>query len=204
MTTRLKISEQIQLAYARYLDKNNFLTLIDKREIDLLLEQVINKYFRLTIQQNLVVGTTEIPKVAMLNYTIAASGNAITLPVIPMALPNDMGVYSVASAAAPLVFFIPIPNQFLQVYGSSRSELTEGQTGYYRIGNTVTFVGTVTGNVNVTVIASDFSLFATSDMLPILPEMEADIIKEVLSVLVDTRAAQQELNSRNIDGRDNA
>lgn len=203
MTTRVKISEQIQLAYSRFLDKNKILTIIDKREIDLLLEQAINKHFRLTIEYNIKVGSTDIPQAAMLNYTIAASGNKVVLPVIPMSLANDMGLYTVALTASPLDFFIPIPNQFIHVYKDPRSELIEGQGGYYRVGNEVRFLGTVTGNVNVTVIASDFSTFSNTDMLPILPETELDIINEILSVLMSSRQAQQELTSNNIDGRDN-
>lgn len=204
MTTRAKLSEQIQLAYSRYLDKNNFKTIIDAREVDLLLEQTINKYFKINIEYNLGLGTNEIPQAAMVSYTLTITNGAISLPIIPMALPNDMGVYSVASMVTPLDFIIPLPNQFISVYKGIKNELVEGQIAYYRIGNTVRFIGNITGQVAVTVIASDFSLFTTSDMLPILPETETDVIKEVLDILMATRASQQELNSQNIDGRDNA
>lgn len=204
MTTRAKLSEQIQLAYSRYLDKNNFKTIIDAREVDLLLEQVINKYFKINIEYNLGLGTTEIPQAAMVNYTLSITNGAITLPIIPMALPNDTGVYSIASTVTPLDFVIPLPNQFINVYKGTKNQLVEGQVAYYRIGNTVRFIGNITGQVAVTIIASDFSLFTTTDMLPILPETETDVVREVLDILMATRASQQELNSQNIDGRDNA
>jgi hypothetical protein len=51
-------------------------------------------------------------------------------------------------------------------------------------------------------LVSDFSTLSDTDLLPIAPEMELDVIGDVLNVLSQGRVNQAELNSK--DTRQNA
>lgn len=193
MTTRKKIREQIQLLYNQFVDKNGFDDEIDVRLIDVLVEQSINRFLKVQVMSNIKAGNIEIPTCNIIEYTLTPTSNAVTLPVFPMTLPMDMGVWKV-SLVSNGIAMIPINSTMSNVYGSTNAVFLEGQTGYTVKGNKIRFTGTVTTNVAVELLVSDFSTTGETDPLPVSPDVEADVVTDVLDRISQGRFSQTELN----------
>jgi hypothetical protein len=209
MTTKNILSEQIQRLYARFIDKENLSDVIDTREINLLMNQSINKVLKLQVADSFKAGMVDVPKCNLLEYTCAVTADAgnnrsyITLPAIPLTLPMDMGIWSIAAATGAMTPYIPIPSQDVLVFQGANLSYLEGKTGYYVQGkkvyftNNITLVanGTVT-SVVVNLLVSDFSQIGDNDVLPISPEVESTIIEDVLQTISNGRVSQAELASK--------
>ena len=209
MATKAIISEQVQRIYARFLDKNNPSDVIDIREVMLLVNQAINKILKLEVAESFKAGLVDIPKCSLIQYTASVTADAtnnrsfITLPVIPLTLPLDMGIWSISASNAAMTPYIPIPSQDVLVFQGANLSYLEGQIGYYVQGKKVFFTKDITlaGNgsissVIINILASDFSQFADNDMLPISPEVESAVITEVLNIISGGRVSQAELASQ--------
>jgi hypothetical protein len=209
MATKAIISEQVQRIYARFLDKNNPSDVIDIREVMLLVSQAINKILKLEVAESFKAGLVDIPKCSLIQYTASVTADAtnnrsfITLPVIPLTLPLDMGIWSISASNAAMTPYIPIPSQDVLVFQGANLSYLEGQIGYYVQGKKVFFTKDITlaGNgsissVIINILASDFSQFADNDMLPISPEVESAVITEVLNIISGGRVSQAEMASQ--------
>lgn len=209
MATKAIISEQVQRIYARFLDKNNPSDVIDIREVMLLVNQAINKILKLEVAESFKAGLVDIPKCSLIQYTASVTADAtnnrsfITLPVIPLTLPLDMGIWSISASNAAMTPYIPIPSQDVLVFQGANLSYLEGQIGYYIQGKKVFFTKDITlaGNgsissVIINILASDFSQFADNDMLPISPEVESAVITEVLNIISGGRVSQAEMASQ--------
>ena len=208
-TTKVILGEQVQRIYARFLDKNNPSDVIDIREVMLLVNQSINKILRLEVAESFKAGLVDIPKCSLIQYTASVTADApnnrssITLPVISLTLPLDMGIWSISASNAAMTPYIPIPAQDVLVFQGANLSYLEGQVGYYIQGKKVFFTKDITlaGNgsissVIVNILASDFSQFGDNDMLPISPEVESAVITEVLNIISGGRVSQAELASQ--------
>jgi hypothetical protein len=210
-TTKYILSEQIQRIYARFLDKDNPSDVIDLREIRLLVNQSINKILKLQVAESFKAGVVDVPKCSLVEYTCAVTsqpGNNrafITLPVIPLTLPMDMGLWSIAASNAAMTPYIPIPAQDIIVFQGTNLSALEQQVGYYIQGKRVYFTKDITlvangsiTSVIVNILAADFSpsVLGDNDLLPISPEVESTIIEDVLNTLGAGRIAQQELATK--------
>ena len=209
MATKAILSEQVQRIYARFLDKDNPSDVIDIREVMLLVNQAINKILKLEVAESFKAGLVDIPKCSLIQYTASVTADAtnnrsfITLPVIPLTLPLDMGIWSISASNAAMTPYIPIPSQDVLVFQGANLSYLEGQTGYYVQGKKVFFTKDITlaGNgsissVIINILASDFSQFADNDMLPISPEVESAVITEVLNIISGGRVSQAEMASQ--------
>jgi len=209
MATKSTLSEQVQRIYARFLDKNNSSDVIDIREVMLLVNQSINKILKLEVAESFKAGLVDVPKCSLIQYTASVTADApnnrsfITLPVIPLTLPLDMGIWSISASNAAMTPYIPIPSQDVLVFQGANLSYLEGQIGYYVQGKKVFFTKdlTLAGNgsissVIINILASDFSQFADNDMLPISPEVESAVITEVLNIISGGRVSQAELASQ--------
>ena len=121
--TKTILAEQIQRLYARFLDKDNPSDVIDLREVILLINQSINKVLKLQVAESFKAGMVDVPKCNLIEYTVSTvtqdTGNNrayITLPVIPLTLPMDMGIWSIAAATGAMTPYIPIPAQDVLVF----------------------------------------------------------------------------------------
>jgi hypothetical protein len=208
-TTKTILSEQCQRIYARFLDKDNPSDVISIPEVMLLVSQAINKILKLEVAESFKAGLVDIPKCSLIQYTASVTADApnnrsfITLPVIPLTLPLDMGIWNIAASNAAMTPYIPIPAQDVLVFQGANLSYLEGQTGYYVQGKKVFFTKdlTLAGNgsissVIINILASDFSQFADNDMLPISPEVESAVITEVLNIISGGRVSQAELASQ--------
>jgi hypothetical protein len=205
-TTRYILSEQIQRLYARFLDKGNESDTIDLREVSLLVSQAINKILKLEVAESFKAGLVDIPKCSLIEYTatvVSDSGNNrsyIALPVIPLTLPLNMGIWSISATNAAMTPYIPIPAQDVLVFQGANLSYLEGQIGYYVQGKKVFFTKDITLSANgsissviLNILASDFSQLTDTDMLPISPEVESAVITEVLNIISAGRVSQAEM-----------
>jgi hypothetical protein len=209
MTTKNILAEQIQRLYARFLDKDNPSDVIDLREVKLILNQSINKVLKLQVADSFKAGLVDIPKCNLLEYTCAVTADAgnnrsyITLPAIPLTLPMDMGIWSIAATTGAMTPYIPIPAQDVLVFQGANLSYLEGKIGYYLQGKKVYFTknitlaanGTVT-SVVVNLLVMDFSQIGDNDVLPISPEVESAVIDDVLQTISNGRVSQAELASK--------
>lgn len=208
-TTKNILSEQIQRIYSRFIDKGNESDVIDLREIKLLVNQSINKVLKLQVAESFKAGMIDVPKCNIVEYTCAAtsqSGNSrafITLPVIPINLPMDMGIWSISASNAAMTPYIPIPAQDVIVFQGTNLSALEQQVGYYLQGKKVYFTKDITLTANgsitsvlVNLLVADFSTQGDNDLLLISPEVENSIIEDVLGVLGLGKIAQAELQTQ--------
>ncbi len=209
MTTKNILSEQIQRIYARFIDKENLSDVIDTREINLIMNQSINKVLKLQVADSFKAGLVDVPKCNLLEYTCAVTADAgnnrsyITLPAIPLTLPMDMGIWSIAAATGAMTPYIPIPAQDVLVFQGANLSYLEGKIGYYLQGKRVYFTKNITLTANGTVtsvvvnlLVMDFSQIGDNDVLPISPEVESAIIDDVLQTISNGRVSQAELASK--------
>jgi hypothetical protein len=207
--TKTILAEQIQRLYARFLDKDNPSDVIDLREVLLLINQSINKVLKLQVAESFKAGMVDVPKCNLIEYTCpvtADSGNNrayITLPAVPLTLPMDMGIWSIAGATGAMTPYIPIPAQDVLVFQGANLSYLEGKIGYYLQGSRVYFTKNITLSANGTVtsvvvnlLIMDISKFTDNDMLPISPEVESAIIDDVLQTISNGRVSQAELASK--------
>ncbi len=213
MTTKLRMAEQIQRLYARFLDKDNPSDVIDIREVILLLRQSINKVLKLQVSESFKAGEYDVPKCNLLEYTCAVTSQSsnnrayITLPATPISLPMDMGIWSISAANSALNPYLPIPSQDVLVFGTiangTNLSYLEGQVGYYLQGTRVYFTKDITTvangsitSVTVNLLVMDFSKITDNEMLPISPDVESAIIDDVLQSIGAGRVSQAELASK--------
>ena len=207
--TKTILAEQIQRLYARFLDKDNPSDVIDLREVILLINQSINKVLKLQVAESFKAGMVDVPKCNLIEYTCpvtADSGNNrayITLPAIPLTLPMDMGIWSIAGATGAMTPYIPIPAQDVLVFQGANLSYLEGKIGYYLQGKKIYFTKNITLTANgsvtsvvVNLLTMDFGQFGDNDMLPISPEVESAIIADVLETISNGRVSQAELASK--------
>lgn len=208
-TTKYILAEQIQRLYARFLDKNNPSDVIDIREVKLLVNQSVNKVLKLQVADSFKAGMVDVPKCNLVEYTCTVTDETannrsyITLPVIPLTLPMDMGIWSIAAATGAMTPYIPIPAQDVLVFQGANLSYLEGKVGYYLQGKKVYFTKNITLTANgsvtsviVNLLVSDFSQLSDTDMLPISPEVESAIIDDVLQIISNGRVSQAELASK--------
>jgi hypothetical protein len=207
--TKKILAEQIQRLYARFLDKDNPSDVIDTREILLLINQSINKVLKLQVAESFKAGMVDVPKCNLIEYTCAVTAETgnnrayITLPAIPLTLPMDMGIWSIAASNGAMTPYIPIPAQDVLVFQGANLSYLEGKIGYYLQGSRVYFTKNITLSANGTVtsvvvnlLIMDISKFTDNDMLPISPEVESAIIDDVLQTISNGRVSQAELASK--------
>jgi hypothetical protein len=204
--TKTILAEQIQRLYARFLDKDNPSDEIDLREVLLLINQSINKVLKLQVADSFKAGMIDVPKCNLIEYTCAVTADTgnnrayITLPAVPLTLPMDMGIWSIAPATGAMTPYIPIPAQDVLVFQGANLSYLEGKAGYYLQGKKVYFTKNITTTPNGTVtsvivnlLTMDFGQFGDNDMLPISPEVESAIIADVLETISNGRVSQAEL-----------
>jgi hypothetical protein len=208
-TTKNILSEQIQRIYSRFIDKDNIKSVIDEREVKLLVNQSINKVLKLQVAESFKAGMIDVPKCNIVEYTCAVTSQPantrafITLPVIPINLPMDMGIWTISASNAAMTPYIPIPSQDVIVFQGTNLSALEQQVGYYMQGKRVYFTKDITtvGNgsissVLVNLLVSDFSTQGDNDLLLISPEVENAIIEDVLGILGLGKIAQAELQTQ--------
>ncbi|MCA9339278.1 MAG: hypothetical protein KDA17_00030 [Candidatus Saccharibacteria bacterium] len=115
----------------------------------------------------------------------------ITLPAQPMALPRGMGVWRVYNPADPYSSYIPVQagemSLALGVSHTNVSGILGGRVAYEWWSNkTIVFnrpIAEMPATIGVQLVVVDPDTLGETDMLPIPPEMEIEIIAGVLELL---------------------
>jgi hypothetical protein len=170
---------------------------ISFNEIKISCGQVINQLLRtdylatnfklgeIIPNQSVVARYDNIPVTQLSNGTSKA-----VLPIKPLTLPRNMGVWSIYTPEDPYQEFIP-----LQMGQSSllRSQLMInellGQVGYETRGIDVYFTKDITQGgqattVDMELVVMDISQYGDYDVLPVPPDMEWQIIQEVYKLYI--------------------
>lgn len=164
-------------------------------EIKLAIGQVANKLLKIDfLQVNMKTGEM-IPNGAVVGLyegiTFSAYGNGkstATLPIKPLKLPRNMGVYSIFKTTDPDKEFIPL--QMGQAGLIKSQKLVNGllgQIGYEVFGDRIEFTQDLTAvmpgeTLTMRLVIMDVSLYGDYDILPITPEMEWDIKNEIIGL----------------------
>ena len=199
MITIAKLSEQISRIYARYIDKENPNTIVDKREIKLLVVDAIHTILGAKLAAQSAKGFVDIPEALIATYTNISVDNAssvytCTLPAQPIAASGDMGIYEVFSDE--LNPFIPIPKQIMKVMQGTDLAVLESKVGYFRSANNkIRFSADPTvSTVTMRLIINDISKYSDTDILPLPADYNLQVIELVLRTLGLGQTAIQEFN----------
>ena len=196
MTTLGKLTEQIARIYARYIDKENPNTVVDKREIKLLVVDAIHTILGAKLSDQAAKGFTDIPEALIATYeniSVVSAGGAYkcTLPAQPISAAGDMGVYEVFSDE--LNPFIPIPKQIMKVMQGTDLAVLESKVGYFRSSNDkIRFTAdprvndtawSDTDTVTMRLIINDITKYLDTDILPLPGDYNLKVIELVLKTL---------------------
>jgi len=199
MITIAKLSEQISRIYARYIDKENPNTIVDKREIKLLVVDAIHTILGAKLAAQSAKGFVDIPEALIATYENIDVNNAssvytCTLPAQPIAAAGDMGIYEVFSDE--LNPFIPIPKQIMKVMQGTDLAVLESKVGYFRSANNkIRFSADPTvSTVTMRLIINDISKYSDTDILPLPADYNLQVIELVLKTLGLGVGAIQEFN----------
>jgi hypothetical protein len=189
----------------------------DIAEIKRYVVQVINSALKMQHFTQTMAGGENIPDGLALaeynNVPVESYGGVsrATLPVIPVSLPLNMGIYHVSKTDDIINGFIPFQPGELQMIGEEHciSDIL-GQIGYEPRGKHLVFNKDITtsdtdqaiDSVYLLLVVKDLSLYGDWDLLPIEAGMEADIIQRTFDLLkqqfpenkrVDVITKQQEV-----------
>ena len=197
--TKGKIKEECKRIYARYVDRENITPMILDGEMEIFVNQSINKVLSAKTMQAQRINKVDIPQSSLVKYPgLVVTANKITLPAAPIEIEKDAGVWEIIDPANELVPFIPLTRQKAKVFQGTISANLETQVGFYRYGLEVTFLkdpGAAT--LDVWLVVSDLSSLADTDVVPLAADQEYEVILGVMTLLGAGAFAQQELNSNN-------
>jgi len=185
MITKGKITDQILRLYSG--GSANDEKELSRADINLLVGQVINKLLKIEhASVNMASGDMFPPHTLITEYKMSLSGTTgskyAKLPVMPISLPRNMGVWSVSMGGTEL---IPLQSGQETLIGSQdQLQYLENQVGYYVEGDIVRFTkDPSTSAINVKLLIIDPNELGEYDYLGIPIEMEEAVVKEVLTLI---------------------
>jgi hypothetical protein len=187
MITRYKLTEQIK----RLIKGGNpsSSSNIWDAEIMMAIGQVINKLLKTDyFSTNLPSGETMPSGYVLASYDGIQverykDRSRAKMPVTPILLPRNLGVFHVGPQDEPDCFYIPIPagqGRFI----SSQDMLSDllGIGTYEQQDGWVVFDRDVTGSkVNMQLVVMDIDKYSDYDVLPVPADMEMDIVEAVVA-----------------------
>lgn len=189
MSTKKIISDQVLLKLSGGFVDNSFP--VDERDIWKALEQKINDTFKLKhFSETLPSGET-IPDSTMIatytDNTVTSTGNGKSttpLPINPISLPKNMGIFLIYDPNNPDVMFIPLQRgQLSLLKADTLLNDLNGEVGYEPKNNIITFTKDLTtlGITSVTqeLCVFDISLYSATSVLPIPADMEEKLVNEL-------------------------
>ena len=193
MTTKAKLAEQILRLYkGGEISSDNSLSLA---EVKLLVGQTLNRLLKIERLQTQTQLGQEFPEhTSVATYTTltvsqdyATGEYYTTLPVYPISLPNNMGIWHISLLDDVDTPFIPIPSSSMGLLKNLPTGAMQGMTGYEVNGNRITFKTDYLFSSNekllMRLLVVDVDSLTDYNPLPIPPDMEDVVIKEVLTLL---------------------
>lgn len=189
------LSEQIKRAYSRGIDRDDISPLLDSREIKLYVVQAINQLIKAEISN---IG--ENLDTILATYEVSKSGSTplfyVTLPVMPVSLPKNTGIWRVYQSGCPWEPYVPLKHGDFDVAQGTPAQYLETLIGYYQDGKRIYFTKEPSETVTLKLVVHDPSTLTDTDVLPIPPEMESMVIDEVIRRLSSGQASQYELSGK--------
>lgn len=196
--TKGKIKEEAKRIYARYVERENITPMILDGEMEIFVDQAINKILFTRTMRAQKINKVDIPQSSLVKYTVDVTSSKATLPAAPIDLEKDLGVWEIVDPANPLTAYIPLDKQKAKVFQGTIVENLENQVGFFRYGLEITFLKDPgVSQVDIWLIVSDLSQLSDTDVLPLAADQEFDVILGVMTLLGAGAFAQQELNSNN-------
>jgi len=204
MITKGKITDQILRLYSG--GSPNDEKEISRDDINLLVSQVINRLLKTEhMAVNMQSGDMFPPHTMVTTYVVNLISNTTSnpyvhavLPVFPISLPRNMGVWSVTATDTDAndsvgeinTEYIPLQTgQHNLINRQSSLKYLETQVGYWAEGNVINFLTDITESpynatkVKIQLLVVDPSILGEYDYLQIPIEMEEMVVKEVLTLI---------------------
>lgn len=172
-------------------------------------EQKINADFKMThFSQTLASGDT-IPEHAMIatyeNVAVTeyqSLRSIATLPVMPISLPRNMGIFEIFDPSFPNNLFIPLlPQQEILLRSQPLINDLLSQIGYTPSGNKVIFSKNLlllNGSINTTVtmrlLVMDFSTYGDDDALNLPPDYESKLIEYLVGIFAPIQQGEKDID----------
>ena len=214
MATKKQIAEQaMRILSGGHLKPDRT---IDIREVMLHLDQLRNKAIELLVLNNIKQGVYEIPADLLSRYSVTVivtpvgsygygdpNRKSMELPVKPINLPNDIGLYEMNSDDYALQF-IKLPGTGKLYHGKEYLLPSSSVILYTRAGKNIQLLDTyssmsVSDTVEVLMVVDSIDI-AEDDFYPLTPELEADLLTrlvEVFGVMKEAPHDEVENNQKN-------
>jgi hypothetical protein len=198
MSSIRSISEQVSLLYSRDKDRYNHQTSLSWREAKHLVVQAANEIMGLKtvnlaergIDPNIVAAMTAVyRRRPVLKRTVNGSDQYyIQLPAIPLSLPMDAGLYSIRPSNSLTGSIFILPTSMFDIINELGDEEVNN-TCYAVPQEKEAFFTKDPGasQVDVTLVVLNADKFGDTDLLPVNPEIEMEIIRRSLSLLTPER-----------------
>jgi hypothetical protein len=192
MITKGKLTDQILRLYSGGNPSDD--KEISREDVNILVGQVINRLLKTDhVSGNMGTGELFPPHTLISTYIVKVEEDKITglpiayLPVHPINLPRNMGVWSVETLKSDVAF---IPLQSGQGFLYSRQDqlrFLEGQVGYWVEGSIIHFgvqdVNIKQEQVKLKLLIVDPTIIGEYDYLALPADLEEGVIKECLTML---------------------
>lgn len=171
---------------------------VQERDIWASLNNKVNALFKLKHFDTTLASGETMPENYMIatydNIAVTSSGerSVATLPITPIALPKNMGIYLIYNPNYPDAFFIPLQRgQSALLNADSLLNDLGGQIGYEPKNKTIIFRKDITtlgmSTVSMELCVLDISAYTETEALPIPADMieaiEDELVKEFAPVL---------------------
>lgn len=204
MATKYSISEQVLLRISS--GSTEAAAAVKLPEIMIAVGQELNTVLKMEYFQKTLPSGETIPDGLMLgvyeNIAVVPYGkkSKCTLPVMPMMLPRNMGIYEVSDKEDFSNLFIPMQNgqQFLLGSQDVICDLM-GDIGYEPVGLTLVFNRDITvqgiKKVFAKLAVSDVSRLSDYDILPIPADLESVIIDNLIKKFIPFQVSDDKVDS---------
>lgn len=197
MITKGKITDQILRLYTGGNPSDD--KEISRDDINVLVGQVVNRLLKTEhISVNMGSGDMFPPHTLVTSYVVPTYGSMeeihanhdyAFLPVIPISLPRNMGVWEVSDLGCNEQFIPLQSGQFNLLSKQDQLQYLEGQIGYWAENDKIFF--SLGGNkfsskykeIMIKLLIVDPNVLGEYDYLAIPAEMEEAVIKECLTIL---------------------
>lgn len=204
MSSKKIISDQVLIKLSGGFVDNSFP--VDERDIWKALEQKINGLFKLhQFDQTLASGET-IPENTMIatyeDVAVTSFGekSKSTLPIIPISLPKNVGIFLIYNSAYPDMPFIPIQRgQGALLKSDTLLNDMQGMISYEPKNNVVVYSKDITllgfSTVTMELCVLDMSQYSATDTLPVPADMESRLVDELTQEFAPVTAESGQVNN---------
>lgn len=187
------LTEQFRRLYNRPLD-NDDLSNLKHREARIYIIQAINKILKAQVKEAFTEGNVEVPRCSIATYEnvpVTKDGDyaVLTLPVFPIRLPMDMGVWKIYDSGTPFDPYIPIVGMDESLMGENPASYLEQNTGFYVSGRTIRFTKDITSElpaisqVHVELLVQNLENITEDEPLPLTADQEGNVVPMAMEII---------------------